>query len=135
ADIAILDLLGKALHRPIADLLGKRVRDAAPVYDSSLYMEDLLKPAERNDLAYLKRASAENDIDMVARKALWVLEQPERVRTLKIKIGRAKWMNSFDEALQRDIAVFKAVRKAVGKDIVLCVDGNDGYKGRSLAAA
>jgi len=57
------------------------------------------------------------------------------VRTLKIKIGRAKWMPSFDQALQRDIDVFNAVRSAVGKSVTLFVDGNDGYKARPLAAA
>jgi L-alanine-DL-glutamate epimerase-like enolase superfamily enzyme len=54
---------------------------------------------------------------------------------LKIKIGRAKWMHSFDEAFARDIAVFNAVRRAVGKGVTLFVDGNDGYKTRPLAAA
>jgi L-alanine-DL-glutamate epimerase-like enolase superfamily enzyme len=135
ADIALFDLLGRALRRPVADLLGKRVRNEVGVYDSSLYMEDLLKPAEREGLAYLKGAAPADDTELVARKAEWVLRQPQGVRVLKIKIGRAKWMASFGEALARDIAVFKAVRWAVGKSVTLFVDGNDGYKPRPLAAA
>src|SRR6185295_13977010 len=51
------------------------------------------------------------------------------------KIGRVKWMENFDEALKRDVAVFRAVRKAVGQDVTLFVDGNDGYKARPLGAA
>lgn len=133
ADAALLDLIGKALKRPIADLLGKRLRDNARVYDSSLYMEDLLKPSECDGLAYLKDASA--PVERVAQKALWVIRQPEQIRILKIKIGRAKWMESFDAALERDIAVIKAIRRAVGRDVTLFVDGNDGYKPRPIAAA
>lgn len=135
ADVALFDLLGRALRRPVADLLGKRVRNEVTVYDSSLYMEDLLKPAEREGLAYLKGAAPADDAELVARKAEWVLRQPQGVRVLKIKIGRAKWMASFEEALARDIAVFKAVRRAVEKSVTLFVDGNDGYKPRPLAAA
>jgi len=135
ADVALFDLLGRASKRPVADLLGARVREATPVYDSSLYMEDLLKPSERVDLAFVKGAEPRNTAEWVARKAEWILRQPFGVRILKIKTGRVKWMGNFDEALQRDIAVFKAVRNAVGKNVTLFVDGNDGYAARPLAAA
>jgi L-alanine-DL-glutamate epimerase-like enolase superfamily enzyme len=134
-DIALLDLVGRALRRPIAALLGKELRREVRVYDSSLYMEDLLKPDERYGLVYIKGAAPHDPAEFVARKAMWVLEQPEGVRILKIKIGRAKWMKSFDEALERDIAVVKGVRRAVGKSVTLFVDGNDGYSSRPLAAA
>ena len=136
ADVAVLDLLGKAVGRPVTDLLGKRKREKVPVYDSSLYMEDLLKPNEQKDLAYMKDGPApQSPADWVARKAQWILRQPHGIRILKIKMGRVKWMSSFDAALERDIAVFRAVRAAVGDDVVLFVDGNDGYKTRPLAAA
>jgi len=135
SDIALLDLIGKSMKRSIADLLGKRVRENVRVYDSSLYMEDLLKPDELDGLAYLKGSATDDPVERVARKALWVVDQPEGIKILKIKIGRVKWMESFDAALQRDIAVVKAVRRAVGPDITLFVDGNDGYKSRPLAAA
>jgi L-alanine-DL-glutamate epimerase-like enolase superfamily enzyme len=134
-DIALLDLLGRAMRRPVAALLGKTIRRTVKVYDSSLYMEDLLKPDQRFGLAYLKGAAPQDAAEFVARKAEWVLERPEGVRILKIKIGRAKWMNSFDAALERDIAVVKAVQSAVGNSVTLFVDGNDGYGSRPLAAA
>ena len=134
-DIALFDLLGRALKRPVAELLGKSVRREVAVYDSSLYMEDLLKPAEQEGLVYLKDPASSPPAEWVARKAEWVLAQPSAVRILKIKIGRAKWMPSFDHALERDVAVYNAVRAAVGKDITLFVDGNDGYRPRPLAAA
>ena len=99
--MALLDLLGKAMKRPIADLLGKRPRDKVRVYDSSLYMEDLLKPGESDGLAYLKDSPTEDPVERVARKARWIISQPEGIKILKIKIGRVKWMESFDAALQR----------------------------------
>jgi L-alanine-DL-glutamate epimerase-like enolase superfamily enzyme len=135
ADIALFDLLGRALQRPVAALLGKQVRREAKVYDSSLYMEDLLKDDQRYGLAYIKGALPADPVELVARKAEWVLEQPQGVRILKIKIGRAKWMKSFDEALERDIAVVRAIRRAVGNSVTLFVDGNDGYNARPPAAA
>ena len=135
ADVALLDLLGRAIGVPVANLLGPRTRESVPVYDSSLYMEDLLKPDERQGLAYLDKAGPVSPEDWVSRKARWILERPEGVRILKIKIGRVKWMESFDAALARDIAVFGAVQREVGKDVVLFVDGNDGYKSRPSAAA
>jgi L-alanine-DL-glutamate epimerase-like enolase superfamily enzyme len=136
ADVALLDLLGRALNRPVVKLLGVPVRDAVPTYDSSLYMEDLLKPEQLKDLAYLQGPVPTDPVELVARKAEWVLKsRPEGVRAIKLKIGRVKWMESFDAALARDVAVTNAVRKAVGPAIKLMVDGNKGYVEHPLAAA
>jgi L-alanine-DL-glutamate epimerase-like enolase superfamily enzyme len=135
ADVALFDLLGKALGRPVADLLGPRVRESVAVYDSSLYMEDLLASRQREGLAYLRGLPPEDPTEMVARKAAWLLDRPGGVRTFKIKVGRAKWMASFDAALARDVAVVAAVRRAVGDGAALLVDGNNGYRPRPLAAA
>jgi L-alanine-DL-glutamate epimerase-like enolase superfamily enzyme len=139
ADVALFDLLGKAIGRPPAppppDLLGPRVRESVATYDSSLYMEDLLTPPQREGLVYLDGPPPEVPAGMVARKADWLLDRPGGVRTFKIKIGRAKWMESFDAALARDVAVVAAVRRAVGDVATLLVDGNNGYRQRPLAAA
>ncbi|MFL5334759.1 MAG: enolase C-terminal domain-like protein [Geminicoccaceae bacterium] len=106
-----------------------------PAYDSSLYMEDLLTPEQREGLAYLRGPSPDDPVEMVARKAAWLLARPGGIRTFKIKIGRARWMESFDAALARDIDVVAAVRRTVGPETVLLVDGNDGYHPRPMAAA
>ncbi len=135
ADVAILDLLGKAIGRPVADLLGRRVRENVPVYDSSLYMEDLLTPPQRDGLAYLSGPPPKDPAEMVAHKASWLMSQPGGIRIFKIKVGRARWMDSFDAALERDIAVVKAVRRAVGGGVALFVDGNNGYRPHPSAAA
>jgi L-alanine-DL-glutamate epimerase-like enolase superfamily enzyme len=134
ADVALFDLLGKAIGRPIADLLGRRVRESVAVYDSSLYMEDLLTPPQREGLAYLDGPPPEDPTEMVARKGVWLLGRPGGVRTFKIKVGRAKWTESFDAALARDVAVVAAVRRAVGDGATLFVDGNNGYRQHPSAA-
>lgn len=134
-DIALFDLLARAIQRPVADLLGTRMRSSTVVYDSSLYMEDLLQPSEVRGVAYLEGAETIPPIERVARKAVWVLGRPEGIRVLKLKIGRAKWLENHEAALERDIAVFRSVRRAVGEAVTLFVDGNDGYRGWPLAAA
>jgi L-alanine-DL-glutamate epimerase-like enolase superfamily enzyme len=133
-DAAILDLLGRAMRRPVADLLGAQVRNTIPIYDSSLYMEDLLSPPEREGLPYIKDAAAK-PAEFVAQKARWILSRKEGFKILKIKTGRTKWMPSLDDALQRDIEVFQAVRAAVGPEVRLFVDANNGYATRPQAAA
>jgi L-alanine-DL-glutamate epimerase-like enolase superfamily enzyme len=111
------------------------VRESVAVYDSSLYMEDLLTPPQREGLAYLDGPPPEVPAGMVARKAAWLLDRPGGVRIFKIKVGRAKWMESFDAALARDVAVVAAVRRAVGDGATLLVDGNNGYRQHPMAAA
>lgn len=129
-DVALIDLIGKALKRPAAALLGDSVRDTVQAYDGSVYMEDLLKSAERKDLVFVKGAMPSDPVELTVRKALWVVnERPEGFKAFKIKIGRGKWMGSLQEALKRDIEVTNAIRKAVGPDIKLMVDGNRGYWG------
>jgi D-galactarolactone cycloisomerase len=136
ADVALLDLLGKAQNRPVANLLGKSVRKMVTAYDSSLYMEDLLKPDQRQGLAYLNGPVPADPVELVALKARWIAQKrPEGFKSIKLKIGRVKWMDSFDAALACDIAVTNAVRQAIGPDVQLTVDANKGYQTQPLAAA
>jgi len=134
-DIALIDLIGKALKKSAAALLGKNVRESVQAYDGSLYMEDLLKPEEQKDLVFMKGATAQDPIELVVRKAEWVVnDRAEGFKAIKIKIGRSKWMASPEEALARDIAATNAIRKAIGPDIKLLVDGNLDYKKRPMMA-
>src|SRR3712207_966792 len=98
-------------------------------------MKALQTPPQCEDLAYLGGVPPEDPSEMVARKASWLLRRPGGVRIFKIKIGRVRWMESFEAALERDIAVVRAVRRAVGDGVDLLVDGNNGYRSRPLAAA
>ena len=134
ADVALLDLIGKAMKRPIATLLGPPVRESVPVYNSCVYMEDLLTPEQCVGLAYLSGPMPRDPVERVARKAVWVLRQPEGFKAIKIKIGRSKWMGSPAEADARDIAVTLAVRAAIGLDVKLFVDGNRDHGTRPESA-
>ncbi len=136
-DVALFDLLGKAMKRPVHALLGgKPVRESVAIYDGTLYMEDLLTPDQLKDLPYMTGAVPSNPVEWVVRKGEWILKnRKEGFKTLKIKIGRMKWMGSFDAAMERDITVTNALRKALGPDVRLMVDGNKAYAPRPLAAA
>ncbi len=133
-DVALLDLLGKVLQRPLYQLLGQRVCEEVQIYDSSLYMEDLLAPEQRHDLIYFRGKLPTDPVETVARKAEWLLNRPEGFTILKLKTGRAHWLPSFEEALERDIAVTQAVRRAIGNQTTLLVDTNKGYAEHPLAA-
>jgi L-alanine-DL-glutamate epimerase-like enolase superfamily enzyme len=45
-DVALLDLLGKALQRPSATLLGPAVRDSVPIYNSAVAGGESFPPRE-----------------------------------------------------------------------------------------
>jgi len=130
SDIALVDLIGRAMKKPAYALLGAPVRDQIAVYDSSIYMEDLLTADQLTDVAYLQgRGVPANPVLLPAIKAEWILKsRPEGIRSLKIKTGRSRWMANPEEALQRDIDITHAIRNAVGPDIQLLVDANKDYR-------
>jgi L-alanine-DL-glutamate epimerase-like enolase superfamily enzyme len=128
-DNALIDLMARALKRPVSALLGPAVRSEILIYDSSVYMEDLLSAQQLEGVAYLEGKSPPSDpVALPALKAAWVLRnRPEGFRALKIKIGRSRWMSSPEAAIQRDIEVTHAIRAAIGPDIRFMADGNKDY--------
>jgi L-alanine-DL-glutamate epimerase-like enolase superfamily enzyme len=107
------DLAGKALGKPVYELLGGQGAEQVKVYDGSIYFADLLPQYVERPL---DRFKAEIDMGLAIGH-----------RAFKIKIGRgAKWMDrrAGDE---RDIAVLKTIRAHGGPDLVLGVDANNGY--------
>ena len=95
-DTACWDAAGKAAGRPLLDRLGA-VRDRVPVYASGgLWLNS---EAE---------ALAEEAMDFVA----------TGFRAVKLRIGRP--------AIDEDVARVAAVREAIGPDIALMVDANQG---------
>jgi L-alanine-DL-glutamate epimerase-like enolase superfamily enzyme len=97
-DIALWDLLGKALGKPAYKLLGGEFRNRLWVYASSLRFRGLET----------------------------TLDEARRLRAvgfdaMKIKIGqqRQQW--------RQDIRLVEAVRNVVGPDVTLMVDVNCGY--------
>jgi L-alanine-DL-glutamate epimerase-like enolase superfamily enzyme len=107
------DLAGKLLKKPAHELLGGAGPKEVPVYDGSVYFQDLLpEHAER------WRDRFREEIDMGLKIGH---------RAFKIKVGRgSKWMKR-EEGDARDVEVVTLIRKHAGKDVVLGVDANNGY--------
>lgn len=108
---ALWDLIGKITGRPVYALLGESHRETIEAYDGGLYFCDLVHP----DLG-LTRVEQEAE-ESVA----------QGHRAIKMKIGRGnRWMPP-EEGFQRDVDAIRLVRRTVGPDIKLLVDGNNGF--------
>lgn len=113
ADHALFDLVGKALSVPAWRLMGGHGPEWVPVYDGSVYFNDLLPEYTGKGVARL-------------------LEEVEESlktghRAFKIKVGRGfKWMEK-QAGFQRDVEVVTSIRKLVGRDVKLMVDANNGF--------
>lgn len=113
ADHALYDLIGKALDVPAWKLFGGKGPEWVPVYDGSIYFNDLLPEFEKKGVGRLLE-----EVDMSLQAGH---------RAFKIKVGRGfKWMEK-EAGFQRDVDVVRAIRKHAGKDIQLMVDANNGF--------
>ncbi|HBY60498.1 MAG TPA: hypothetical protein DEH78_11795 [Solibacterales bacterium] len=113
-DGPLFDLIGKLTAQPAWRLLGSSARERVEVYDGTLYFSDVWFP----------RAGVKAVVE----------EAEEAVRRgyrgVKLKMGRgSKWMER-EAGTRRDIAVTNAVRRAVGRNVRVLVDANNGYRGR-----
>lgn len=112
-EMALLDLVGKRRNSPVYKLFGAPIREGIDVYDGSLYFVDV---------------SSGRGADSVAEVASAI--RGDGYRGLKIKVGRPwKWMPG-EPGVIRDIEVVTAVREAVGANMNLMADANNGYEGR-----
>jgi D-galactarolactone cycloisomerase len=113
ADHALYDLIGKALKAPAWKLLGGQGPEWVPIYDGSIYFNDILPEHMAKGV---RRLLEEVEMSLKAGH-----------RAFKIKVGRGfKWMPK-DEGFQRDVEVVRSIRKLVGKDVKLMVDANNGF--------
>lgn len=112
-DLALLDLCAQADGVPLWRILGNEVRDDVAVYDSTIYFDDLLTPE-----------STPGDIVERAEEAV-----ARGHRALKVRVGRGLTWMGWPECTERDVAVCRAVRDAVGPDVSLMVDADYGYAG------
>lgn len=99
-DTALLDLRGKALNLPVAELFGGRLRDRVPAYASAMNYLEGKKPEDH----YVSEAR-----ELVAKG----------YKALKMRLGRFQ--------VAREAKIAASVREAVGPDIRLLVDGNGAY--------
>jgi D-galactarolactone cycloisomerase len=98
-DLALWDLMGKALGMPAGNLLGARYRDRVRAYCTALYRKDW--PDLAQGLAEEARGWAGLGF-----------------RAMKMKIGYAP---------EIDVDIVRAVREAIGPNIALGVDSNCAY--------
>lgn len=111
-DMALHDLAGVILQKPVYALLGKDKPFITDYYSGMIYFDDL-EPADKPV-----------GIDRILEECRY--DYNVGYRQFKLKIGRGhKWM-PYKEGLQRDIDVTKAVEQAF-PDCEILVDGNNGF--------
>ncbi len=111
-DMALHDLAGIILQKPVYELLGRKTPYLTDYYSGMIYFDDL-EPSEKPA-----------GIDRILEECRYDYEVG--YRQFKLKIGRGhKWM-PYKEGLQRDIDVTNAVAKAF-PDCGILVDGNNGF--------
>jgi len=98
-DIALWDLMGKATKRPVVALLGGALRTRVPAYVTGFYYRDGEKP------------------DDLRREAAMYLEHG--YRTLKVKVAGL--------SPEADAERVGLIRKAVGSNVALMIDANQGW--------
>ena len=111
-EMVLLDLVGKLRGRPVHALFGPSVREGIDAYDGSLYFVDVTS------------GKGAGEVGAVAKEI-----RGDGYRGLKIKVGRPwKWMPG-EAGVVRDIEVVTAVREAIGFNMNLMADANNGYQG------
>jgi D-arabinonate dehydratase len=98
-DIALWDLMGKATGRPVYALLGGALRSRVPAYVTGFYYRDGERP------------------DDLRREAALYMERG--YRTVKVKVGGL--------TPEADAERVGLIRKAVGPDIAIMLDANQGW--------
>src|SRR5882672_6066201 len=98
-DIALWDLMGKATGRPVHALLGGALRSRVPAYVTGFYYRDGERP------------------DDLRREAALYLEHG--YRTIKAKVGGL--------SAKADAERIGLIRQAVGDDVAIMLDANQGW--------
>jgi len=99
-DMALWDLKGKALGRPVCELLGGRFRDSVPCYATGMYFREMSEDAL---------------IDVLTAEAVGYRQQGFRL--MKIKVGKN---------LPFDLRLIAAVRRAL-PEVTLMADANHAF--------
>jgi L-alanine-DL-glutamate epimerase-like enolase superfamily enzyme len=111
-DGALFDLIGKLTGKAAWRLIGDAARDRVETYDGTLYFSDLWF-RDRGIRAVVEEA------EEAARKGY---------RGMKLKLGRGwKWMDP-EPGFRRDLEVVRAVRAAMGPEMRIMVDVNNGFQ-------
>ena len=125
---ALWDLAGKSLDKPIYQLLGGEAPSrGVPVYDGSIYHEELLsrdhQSANRNaNSTYGKNPGWHDIIKESIDSSI-----TEGHRFVKVKIGRGAKHLSRKAGNYQDAAVLQLIRQHAGDDFGIGIDANNGY--------
>ncbi|MGE3540070.1 MAG: mandelate racemase/muconate lactonizing enzyme family protein [Candidatus Tectimicrobiota bacterium] len=98
-DIALWDLKGKAVQRPVNALLGGALRQKIPAYVTGFYYKDNERPE-----------------DLVRETAMYL---EKGYRTLKVKVAGL--------SPEEDAARVRVIRETAGNDVALMLDANQGW--------
>jgi L-rhamnonate dehydratase len=118
-DYPLWDLIGQRADLPVYALAaatsGIKVQSPyrVPCYDTSLYFDDL------------HLSSDSPAAQLLAEEAVQGYERGHRA--FKIKVGRGARHMPLEEGTTRDIAVVHGVREALGPDVTIMLDANNGY--------
>ena len=113
-DIALHDLAGIILNKPVYELLGAKGPKETIVYSGMIYLDEL--EPENNPAG----------IDKVLENCQW--DYDYGYRQLKVKIGRSGRWYPHDEGLAMDIKIVKMIHEMFqGKNVDILVDANDVY--------
>ena len=111
-DIAVYDLVGVMLNKPVYKLFGKPASHSVHYYTGMTYFDDLDKDNREDGMKYLLD-NCRYDYSL-------------GYRAFKAKIGRGdKWMER-EEGLQRDIDVVRMIHENF-PDCTILVDANNAY--------
>ncbi len=111
-DIALYDLAGVILNKPVYEILGATKPETFKCYSGMIYFDDLIR-------FYNKPMG----MDLILRECEF--DYAVGYRQFKLKIGRGFKYTSKSFGLERDVEVTKLVAKSF-PDCDILVDGNDG---------
>jgi len=111
-DLALHDLMGVILKKPVYQLLGTKGTINTPIY-SGMHCFDEMEP-EDNPAG----------LDKILENCQWDIDYG--YRQVKVKIGRSGKWYPHDEGLKKDNEVIKLIHTTF-PDITILVDANDGY--------
>ena len=111
-DLALHDLMGVILDKPVYKLMGGNGSKETPIYSAMIYFDEL------------EHEGKIGGIDKILENCNWDIEYG--YRQLKVKIGRSGKWYSHKEGIKMDIEVVKQINSAF-PNTTLLVDSNDKY--------
>ncbi|MEO8395202.1 MAG: enolase C-terminal domain-like protein, partial [Chloroflexota bacterium] len=115
-EFPLWDVLGQRANKPVYRLIAvNEISEpySVPCYATGLYFDDLHLPNQDEAVQFIvDEARADYD---------------RGHRAFKLKVGRGALHMPLIEGTQRDIAVIRGVRAAVGDGLPLMIDANNGY--------